>query len=372
MLSQYFTYPKVHTILWCACMFALGIIAQSVNLIASVYYLFALAILLLLYLSCKYKESVYVLYAISSIGGAMSYQQQINLHTELAQLIGNNEFEVIGCVTNITVLKNQKNRQCVTVNTEQIKLSALVGSWIPTKKTIQLYTTQKTNLMVADRIHVKNLKIKPAQNDSYSLYLIKEQIDASIFAPNLEYTLLQRPSYSINRYIFNLRNYVLYKVKKNLAPQTYALFASIFLGNRVDSKNEMMQTKELYKIWGLSHYLARSGLHLVLVVFVWDLLLNLIPISFLLKQIALVILTIFYCFCSWSSISFVRAFLVFALYKVCLIAKLPINVLHILSIVTLGVLIVNPAQLFFLDFQLSFGLTYALAWFNHVYKLKEG
>lgn len=372
MISQYFIPLNTHPLLYCTVMFALGIVAQSINQGFCANIIYAIIIILFVYVSYKQKKLIYAVCALSFIGGTINYQRQMATHAELNNLIGSNEFEIIGHITNITNIKNQRMAQSITITTEQIKMSSIVGTWVKAQKTIQLYTTQKTNLMVADCAHIKHLAIKTGKNNSYSFYLIKEQIDTSLFTPTVQYTLLNRPNYSIARLIFTLRNRILFQAQKKLTPQAFALFASIFLGNRVDSKKAMLEPKESYKIWGISHYLARSGLHLVIVVIVWDFLLNLIPISFLLKQIAMLFLAIFYCFCSWSSISFLRAFAVFILYKTCLITRLPINVLHLLSIVTLGVLIFNPAQLFFLDFQLSFGLTYALAWFNHIYKSKHG
>lgn len=372
MTSHYLIPLNAHPLLYCTFMFAIGITAQSSGHSFCAYIIYALIIIVLISLSYKHKKLVYAACALSFIGGALNYQRQMTTHVQLNNLINNNEFEVIGHVSSITTLKNQRMAQSITITTEQIKISSIIGAWVKTEKTIQLYTTQKTALMVADRVHIKNLAIKTAKNNSYSFYLIKEQIDASLFAPSVQYTILERPKHSVGRLIFSLRNRILFQAQKKLNPQAFALFASIFLGNRVDSKKAMAEPKESYKIWGISHYLARSGLHLVIVVFVWDFLLNFLPISFLFKQIAMLFLAIFYCFCSWSSISFLRAFAVFILYKACLITRLPINVLHLLSIVTLGVLIFNPAQLFFLDFQLSFGLTYALAWFNHIYKSKHG
>jgi hypothetical protein len=45
---------------------------------------------------------------------------------------------------------------------------------------------------------------------------------------------------------------------------TFALFSSLFLGNRTAIKQDLEEQKPLFKVWGISHFLARSGLHLLI------------------------------------------------------------------------------------------------------------
>ena len=98
----------------------------------------------------------------------------------------------------------------------------------------------------------------------------------------------------------------------------------------------------------------------------WHYLLRFFPLHFFLKQLILLLLVLLYHLFTFPSISFLRALITYILYKICVFQNLSYNPLHILSLTTFGVLLVNPFQLFFLDFQLSFGLTFALAWFNEV------
>ena len=126
-----------------------------------------------------------------------------------------------------------------------------------------------------------------------------------------------------------------------------------------------------FRQWGISHYLARSGLHLTIFTFIWLMLFRLFPFSFFFKQLFMLLLCSIYLVFSWSSISFLRAFYSFFLYTICNICKIPIHFLHILTLVTLYVAICNPIQIFFLDFQLSFALTFALALIANLYPTKQ-
>ncbi|MFC1845655.1 ComEC/Rec2 family competence protein [Candidatus Dependentiae bacterium] len=112
--------------------------------------------------------------------------------------------------------------------------------------------------------------------------------------------------------------------------------------------------------------MARSGLHLVIFMFLWGIIFSFIPLPFTYKQLALIGLGLFYCLLSWTSISFIRAISIFLLYKISPLLHKQGQLLHLLTIICLVTLIWNPAQLLFLDFQLSFGLTLALAWFGQI------
>jgi competence protein ComEC len=155
-------------------------------------------------------------------------------------------------------------------------------------------------------------------------------------------------------------------LKKAMNETTFTLFASIFLGYKQLSKQITDITKNHFMTWGVTHYLARSGLHMIIFIFIWQFILAFLPLPWFFKELILILVGLTYGLLSWSSISFIRAFLTFLLYKWCNLLSKQINVLHLLATVCLIVLLANPIQLFFLDFQLSFGLTFALACFNQI------
>ena len=146
--------------------------------------------------------------------------------------------------------------------------------------------------------------------------------------------------------------------------RSFAMFSSIFLGNRQINKKENNIVKNSFRLWGILHFLARSGLHLIIFLMLCELMLKFIPIHFHLKQGILVFLSLIYLLLSWPSLSFIRAFSIFLLYKLCPILNKKSDLATLVATVCLMMLIYNPIQLFFLDFQLSFGLTIALAIFT--------
>lgn len=209
--------------------------------------------------------------------------------------------------------------------------------------------------------------LRDCTNENYKRYLIKEQLLGHINS-NRPFKLIKRPHYSFNRWLTQKRNALLTKASQQLSPQTFTLFASIFWGKKELDPAQMDPIKDHFKVWGILHYLARSGLHLLLFVILWGWLLSWAPLPFNAKQIFMAFLIIGYHLLSWPSISFIRSIVLFLFYKICLLYDLQINTLHLLALTCIIILVINPFQLFFLDFQLSFGLTFALAWLTTLQK----
>ena len=117
----------------------------------------------------------------------------------------------------------------------------------------------------------------------------------------------------------------------------------------------MNTTKDYFKQWGISHYLARSGLHVVIFVMIWQTLLALLPLPLRTKNLFLILLIICYALLSWSSVSFERALLMFLLYRIACLLGYASHYIHVITLTTLRTYPQSIASLFF-DFQLSFGL----------------
>ncbi len=235
---------------------------------------------------------------------------------------------------------------------------------------ILVYSPFKYNFTVGDTITLNNVRFYDKQtktlsgNNPFSDYLLKEHVLATIFLnKTILYKITNRPKLSISRWFWE-KKYAFYnKLKSKINPKAFAFFSLIFLGKKQQSKNEINLRKK-FNIWGLAHYLARSGLHIVIFVLIWKFLFRFIPIHMVIKTIFLVILCLLYSFFSWSSISFLRAYYVFLFLQIGFLMRQQTNFLHLLSIICMFTLLFNPMQLFFLDFQLSFALTFSLVLFS--------
>lgn len=326
-------------------------------------------IFLVLYQKCYKVDNLKLLLVLPLfILGSLLYQRQKNLYNNFfTQVNTQTPIEIRGLIQSIDYLQDSRMRYRILINLNYAKAVAETN-WKKNNSSIALYTQKVSDFLVGDYIEVRNLAMKTNKNFSFTQYLIKEKIAATGFLDkSVQHSLINRPTISFARTIFYFRKSLFNTLQRSINYQTFALFSSIFLGNRFSVKKQMENTKEYFKVWGISHYLARSGLHLVIFIMIWHFLFGLMPIfSYFKKQLCLIVFILSYALLSWSSISFERALYTFLFYKLCLLSSRPYHYVHIILLVTFITLCINPFQLFFLDFQLSFSLTFALAWFSHI------
>lgn len=166
-------------------------------------------------------------------------------------------------------------------------------------------------------------------------------------------------SKDFDRYIILRSHEILEKTQIKLSPLTSKLYSSIFIGKKTINFDDC--DKELFCNWGLSHFLARSGLHVTIFATIILSAVKFIPfIPIQLKGLITLLLLIIYFIFSWSSISFLRSFYMLAIVMLGNVLGQKSNSLHLVSLVCLWILFSNPYELFCADFQLSFGLTFAL------------
>jgi ComEC/Rec2-related protein len=306
--------------------------------------------------------------ALFFFGGADLLQNQRNEHYNILKNIKNKKINAIAKVNNKEKGGPLKTTETLKLTIQQVK-DPTQGTYKKTNFNIVCYTQANTNIQISDKIELKNLptitlsKNKALTNNpSFDDYLIKENILTTIFTNDLNYEILNTPNYSLNRWLLNKKNSLCKQIKTKLTPTTRSLFFSIFLGNKKDKT--LNRIKKDFGCWGISHYLARSGLHIILFILIWTFLLNLLPLNFVCKRIILLIVCFIYLFLSWTSISFIRAFMVFVFFEIGKLFQQQTLFLHLLMMTCLVILLFNPMQLFFLDFQLSFALTFALAGLN--------
>lgn len=279
------------------------------------------------------------------------------------------KIDIIGRIDDLCENEHPRIKNTITLQITKIKFPE-ENSWQSIKKNIYIYTYKQVSAEVGDIISTQNIQIKQPKDNSFTSYLIKQNIWGTVFANSLDYTFIKRPETSLWRLIHNKRQQLFNQIRQKTNSYTTTLFASLFLGNRTINKKEVESKAEQFKRWGISHYLARSGLHLVIFVMIWQWIFSFIPLHLFFKELILLFLSCIYFALSWPSISFIRAFCSYFCYKSFILCRIQSHFLHTLTLICLCTLIYNPIQLFFLDFQLSFGLTFALAWFNHIYRKK--
>jgi len=238
-------------------------------------------------------------------------------------------------------------------------------------KTISIYSKQPLEGDIMDKIKLEHIIINSIESPSYKDYLIRNDIYVSCFVKKLKSKIVNHPKYSFWRWVYQTRYWLHESFQKKLTPITYNLFATLFLGHKSTNKKMSSKFKKLFNVWGISHHLARSGLHVVIIIFLLEFFLRQIPIYYTKKQLLIIILICIYQALSWSTVSFNRAIYTFLLCKLALISWVAIDLVHIIILTCMLTLLLNPYHLFFLDFQLSFGLTMAIGWLQYLRQIKN-
>lgn len=247
-----------------------------------------------------------------------------------------------------------------------LEVTPIDSTFLMNNFTINAYVPTLPNMRIADQLEIKNLKIINRTADYDSLYS-HESLVPKLFTSNLSYSTIYRPGFSIIRTIKEGKYNFAQNLRNKMSKITNVLFEFIFLGLKNTNKTSD-ELRRKFNYWGITHYLARSGLHVVMIIFLWSLLLKLIPANYILKQFGLTLLSIGYYLLSWTSVSFERALITFLFMQCCLLLKLPFRSTYLITLCSLLFLIINPIQLFFLDFQLSFSLALGLSLFNELKK----
>jgi predicted membrane metal-binding protein len=348
--------------------FMIGIVwqASSLSCIATLSILLLSFCICNVYLKSRQAFLWNIAFLLIATSGAFLHKKEFDDYDAFYHYAHNNNIEITGVVEDInqTIICNKKTTSVI------VRIYTITYNNITKKnnKNILLYGNYKNVFEVGDTVLLSNVFCKKTLNEHMNQYQMREQIVAAVFNHNpADIKVINHPAFSIKRWIFNQKQKILCSCKHKLSSESFLFFSSLFLGNRSYVKDHMESVNEQFKRWGIFHFLARSGLHLALFIFTWNTVLHYIPLPFLLKQIVILLLSIVYALFSWQSAPFTRSLLLFLCNRACIITKNSYNLLHYLTVICFCFLLYSPLYLFFLDFQLTFGITFVLAWFNQLH-----
>ncbi|RTL06817.1 ComEC/Rec2 family competence protein [Candidatus Dependentiae bacterium] len=320
---------------------------------------------ILLYCLSIYKKEVYVICSCFATTGGWYIHYYQSIWKQNATILAKQKINITGVIINsipsLNIADTVQYTLYIIDSAEPILKNTLLAVYI--KK-----NTYRHN--PGEIIHIRNIKCT-IPDDHFATYLMKEGFVSTshTFPKNVYKTKLKPPFWA---YLYKIRFRLLSWSKKLLSSSTHALFCSLFLGYKWCEPIETNRdTFKSFKYWGLSHYLARSGLHLAILVALWYIFLSYMPLHLVKKQWLLIVVSLFYFMLTWSSISFLRAIISFILGRIFIFLNEPCTFMHIIGLTALSMLIHNPTVLFFLDFQLSFGITFLLAWLNNISQIRK-
>jgi len=293
-------------------------------------------------------------------------QQTISWNEKRINFYSNATINVIAKVIDINK-NDQTSLSSLTLQIQRLKTDAT--RWHHVNDTIILYTRGNDYLAVGDIIYIKELKCSAIKDERQKNFLVRNQYRATSFCTS-KIKRIKRPHMDFYRFIHRTKHTIRNSLKKKLPSENFNLLSSIFLGKRDTTNFHFI--KKPFMTWGITHYLARSGLHLAVIFIAIATLLNCLFIPIILKTFIIFLMCTLYALFSWSSISFTRSFLLISGYQLCTLLKIPINSFHLLNIVLLSCIYFNTQLIFSLDFQLTFLLTYSLILINKYKHLNPG
>ena len=240
---------------------------------------------LIAYLFLKYFKKQLILISTLSLTflmGALSLNINQKIMFNIYKSIPRKNLDLVGTI--ISKRKNQhpQIREILTLNVQQIK-EENNQTFNKTKLKIICYLEKTSNLEPDDKISFNNIRISTPKketnlsgNNNFQDFLIKEKLAGSIFAKKIEPKLLYRPKYSSRRWFSRRTEQILQSLRRKLSWQSLSLLSCLFLGNK--KQGYLKIKRHQFNYWGITHYLARSGIHVVLLVIVWKMLLGLLPI----------------------------------------------------------------------------------------------
>lgn len=291
--------------------------------------------------------------------GSTRYYQNRDLYFSKSELLEKN-CNCVGIVQEIAPRLDEQESICIVMQVSSIQIRDQIHH---VDKKIYIYLPFYTKLWLKNHqtIEVKNIILKHPRSTSYQEYLIRENVWAVAHPKWLSYSTIKKPTLFMQQ-IDEICSLPLSTTTHMMSQLTHSMYLSIFCGKKIKSTTTT-EMKKLFAYWGISHHLARSGLHLIILIGLLLFLLSFIPCSSFKKQWVIIILLLFYYATTYSSVAFMRAFYMYLFYTACKQFHIPSNSIHILLITTLLVLMTNPHHLFFLDFQLSFSITLLILWF---------
>lgn len=354
---------NVHPITMCTLAYMAGIAAQTFCYSVPAL-LTQLVLLFMVHIYHKHYSRTITYCILFFLGGTLGCALEQQRYEALYR-DQNNKYTCAGTICDITFTNHPTFKKRITIALDSlapVNRSAIKAPNCYLNLNVPSYDAGA----IDDYVIVKNVTIKPPKDQRARIYTLRSKVIATHFTTPASYTLTKASRHSWQHWLFDLRNTTTIAVLKKLRTTAQQLYASLFLGNKTIKPLTTYDTNH-FTLWGINHHLARSGLHLVIIIWIWFFCIQRLPVNTSIKHLTLMLLAVIYYALSWPSLSFDRACASFLLYQTCALNRMSPDPLHAISCIMLLFLVLSPSYLFCLDFQLSFGLTGALAWFNHAH-----
>ena len=301
-----------------------------------------------------HKRSLYLHALLAGLCASMLQNAYVEEHIKIQALLSSGAHSIKGLIIDVRPWLKHRDGARVT-------MALCFIDEAPTSGTITFFISKAPRVAVGTTITCFN--VTAVTRDKEALvqpYALRDQLRATIFVPYLSYKKQRGHTY-YSRWVawwYTWRSTLYKKIEAALPEPLLTYFSALFLGYK--NTAHYQEVRSDFARFGLTHYLARSGLHISLLVWLWSYLFRLMPFPRSIQGLLLAIVLFFYNQLSWASISFNRALWLWFFYIGSWFSTQAATPLFGLLHLTTLILLFNPWQAACLDFQLSFFLTFVL------------
>lgn len=155
----------------------------------------------------------------------------------------------------------------------------------------------------------------------------------------------------------DVRGYISNTIENNLEERNAGVIKKLLLN---DNSNLDEEVDEVYRINGLSHILAISGLHIGVLIYLLDFILKKLKVRYNARFLLISIFLAYYSFLLDFTPSVTRAVLMYIIFISTEMNKIYITRLDLMLLTMIVLLLINPLWIYKLGFQLSFLSVYGI------------
>ncbi len=262
---------------------------------------------------------------------------------------------VQGIIKNVIHNLQDKQNSIITLSTSSIRDKELGPLKIKKVILIQIPYSRAKDLTTGQWIRIYNIQLtQPKEDDNYKLYLLKEGVWATGFVYKEKFITSKKLYSSWYQKYFNYLSHYFNN-------QIDLLYNPLFLGKKEKNIESLtIQHQSLY--WGIAHHMARSGIHLITILSLFVALFHYCKFFHRFRFLLYTALVFLYALISIPNISFIRSLCMITIQMFTKFNGFIYSGIHAYLLTALILIHYNPLAIFFLDFQLSFGITAIIMW----------
>jgi len=224
-------------------------------------------------------------------------------------------------------------------------------------------TDTTTALQRGDRVEFRGriYPLPPSQKRSgfdYRRYLTLRGVSGIVYLPTLlDVRVDRRSRFAFLSHVDDLRTTIVSSLNRNLSPVAAALATGFLIG---ETRNIPPDIYRMFRDTGTMHLLAVSGSNVALVLMFIVVLLRPLALNFSRRAIVLLIAIAVFAVLSYGDPSVVRASVMATLVILARLLQRRLDLNNIIALTALIILLVEPAQLYDVGFQLSFVTAWGL------------